>query len=1579
MPIARSFLLPAAACAKEAGATSKMPSLMERLKADAQAAVAAAGPETEGPAALVRASAVMAKLGDGLGMAARLGHKWKQTVAVKQMSRLDYRTNLDQLCDVWARADVAGGGDGLDPEEFQQAFRGHFPPWKQPVGAEFVDAALVMLFKKIDANGDGRVSWDEFSDFVLAEAMQSHRIEKEEVSVFNPVEYDNQFNDPGAFHKDLITAVVNVGAKNQYVSSSRDGSIRIWGSTTQNHIHTIRISDKPTQTWITGITIADGYKSAQHPLGVLVSVASDRVMRLYDMKNFALLGAVMLPDDVSPLCCSGFDRKDVLRRSKLTTAEYFIMVGDTDGKILVYEQNSAFLSHKRERQALPGLENPLREKTAAVMTVTAHCDHVTQIGYVKGIDRIVSSSLDGKVCVLDPVTLDCNYFYGHSKPVLCTCYVSTYSYFASSGQEREILLWSPYTQKRITSLVGHQAAVKCMVYNCTHMHLISMSSDKEVIIWDPKTYERICSVQDTNTYRPEDLFTAMTWDGKNKKLILAHSRLQIWPYKGEVNEGLGLVLHKSEVMAALCNDTFGNIVTLDASGLVILWKTDTGIQQSAWSIKHDLDEKVTCAAFDKSERRLLVGSNKGRVWIYNWNSGIRLNELRSEMDSDVSCVLNTVLASKKHEIARGNTVATGWNRFVYVWHDPPDSYTLSAIKKIDLHIDCDVRSMTYIQQTQQISFAMYNGMVTTWRATGNWKNMHKIDRGRNSGLIPSIGSANSALDSARDATSSLKSPHLGRGDDFWLRDTFAVNVISFLSCWGLPFPLIIASGMDGYVRLYDCLNGQLRGVFDAGHVGDRPDHDGHYPRQAVLDMASEPSQKMIGTTDSQGNIRTFDVTSVTDEVITLHLSVIGAQGLPAADGDGFSDPYCRCILKSGQLAKQEAKTKHKSKTLDPDWGEGFTYVLGSGKRSEIMKHNWKLEFIVLDYDRFGTHDELGVASLDVSKLTCSKKKDLWLDLLDPDPDDAYEKNSLGRLHVAIELVVEFNAPEVFSSWKAHEDSISSFQLSKPSASSDGSNLPLLISASHDCKVKVWTMAGVLVGILGGSVWDSMAVKSAHHRGAAQRAELLLHKVKQAQELSQLEDKLQRDQEAKEQAEYESNKDRLEDLEEERRRNLAKERAKQEYITRLENSEDVNLRVKAIPMKMGIPEETYENLSQAVLDGILTRKGNKPEENETVFSKVSIEGLSSKEYTIKTQPVHGWEFGKLKDMGVFRKDAVEYGMVNVERVPWDADGSEYPEVIVQKPSNTVAAMNRSDHDCGISSPDPVLRSKSPYLDANSHLSCALSGVVTKGQGTARASPVNQAPAGFTSSDREATEPITKKIGVLDASGFTPNLTKLLTSSKPPQRPTGSWTYKNFSDTAIESVAVNRDFPKFNPMRFVKSNTKESGIQQAQIEDSAGRRVVPQHSQDSAIKFKLPLEKLGQNDSGSLDSFRTSFSSHPKERLLVYPNFGRLRVPVPTTRGIPGQRESSRNIVVARLEITGPFSERGRPRTARASASSSHRNYQDMQTWLSGTDLRHPMTARPATSRLNFELEPRKSRLSLLRAYNARKASELCNKF
>ena len=75
---------------------------------------------------------------------------------------------------------------------------------------------------------------------------------------------------------------------------------------------------------------------------------------------------------------------------------------------------------------------------AALLVVKAHDDHVTQILYINSLDKVVSASRDRRVCLLDPVSKECNYFYGHTKSVECVCFVSEYSYMASSGQEREI-------------------------------------------------------------------------------------------------------------------------------------------------------------------------------------------------------------------------------------------------------------------------------------------------------------------------------------------------------------------------------------------------------------------------------------------------------------------------------------------------------------------------------------------------------------------------------------------------------------------------------------------------------------------------------------------------------------------------------------------------------------------------------------------------------------------------------------------------------------------------------------------------------------------------------------------------------------------------------------------------------------------------------------------------------------------------------------------------------------------------------------------------------------------------------------
>lgn len=53
--------------------------------------------------------------------------------------------------------------------------------------------------------------------------------------------------------------------------------------------------------------------------------------------------------------------------------------------------------------------------------------------------------------------------------------------------------------------------------------------------------------------------------------------------------------------------------------------------------------------------------------------------------------------------------------------------------------------------------------------------------------------------------------------------------------------------------------------------------------------------------------------------IVLHVSVIKAQGVAAADIGGKSDPYCVLELVNARL-----QTQTEYKTLSPEWGKVFT-------------------------------------------------------------------------------------------------------------------------------------------------------------------------------------------------------------------------------------------------------------------------------------------------------------------------------------------------------------------------------------------------------------------------------------------------------------------------------------------------------------------------------------------------------------------------------------------------------------------------------------------------------------------------------
>lgn len=102
---------------------------------------------------------------------------------------------------------------------------------------------------------------------------------------------------------------------------------------------------------------------------------------------------------------------------------------------------------------------------------------------------------------------------------------------------------------------------------------------------------------------------------------------------------------------------------------------------------------------------------------------------------------------------------------------------------------------------------------------------------------------------------------------------------------------------------------------------------------------------------------------------TLRVDILDADDLPAADRNGYSDPYCKFNLNG----KEVYKTKTQKKTLHPAWNEFFECPVSSRTAA-----NFKVK--VLDWDFGDKADLLGEAPIDLAMLEPFRPKEIILPL-----------------------------------------------------------------------------------------------------------------------------------------------------------------------------------------------------------------------------------------------------------------------------------------------------------------------------------------------------------------------------------------------------------------------------------------------------------------------------------------------------------------------------------------------------------------------------------------------------------------------
>ncbi len=93
---------------------------------------------------------------------------------------------------------------------------------------------------KIDANSDGSVDWDEFTNFMLLENQGTLNMrEHADHSDFVPQDFADP-NSHSYYHREMIDRIILLDkTQPSYVTTGRDGLIKIWNAANLQHSRTI--------------------------------------------------------------------------------------------------------------------------------------------------------------------------------------------------------------------------------------------------------------------------------------------------------------------------------------------------------------------------------------------------------------------------------------------------------------------------------------------------------------------------------------------------------------------------------------------------------------------------------------------------------------------------------------------------------------------------------------------------------------------------------------------------------------------------------------------------------------------------------------------------------------------------------------------------------------------------------------------------------------------------------------------------------------------------------------------------------------------------------------------------------------------------------------------------------------------------------------------------------------------------------------------------------------------------------------------------------------------------------------------
>eukprot|EP01012_Entosiphon_sulcatum_P065713 TRINITY_DN9469_c0_g1_i1.p1 TRINITY_DN9469_c0_g1~~TRINITY_DN9469_c0_g1_i1.p1 ORF type:complete len:1266 (+),score=137.45 TRINITY_DN9469_c0_g1_i1:65-3799(+) len=552
-------------------------------------------------------------------------------------------------------------------------------------------------FMQVDANADGRVDWDEFSSFILAEAEQQMLDEDAKQSYayqHHPVD-----TTPNALHTAPITRLVIHPRYKRYYTGSQDGTVKVWSDRVKYH-STLHAGDG----WITDLCFT--------PLGHRLLVATvDRMVCVYDPARGELVrvltGAQMTPDleekirvmrrtaeERGPVSTTALAelsetlaefhlrrekhdaslrRTDVTHcpdmREAVTALDTFgdehnikTLVGDKTGRLLLYD-----------------LSTPARGELSTIANVDIHRSGITRVRYAPYLDCAITASWDSRLGLIDLTAGQVvrklggdSHQPGHKLGIHGFDWSESRKVIASCSSETFVCLWNHCIPTPVFVL-PHTQQVVDVVCNEPDQQLVTLSADRTIRIFDMRTFHCVQTIR-VKKSRATGLapVTAMSFDRRGQRLVVGSIHPIVYPMKKALSKFPATYHgHQLPALNVAINKEFQHAVSVDAKR-VIVWDITSGdvVSSFGWRTAHS---DVLCFCLDGNSRRIFLGSTTGEsLPVFNSITGQVLRTFVVPTSGEISA-----LAYAVHDVALQQRLVFGiCGPLVHVWHDTPDGADL---------------------------------------------------------------------------------------------------------------------------------------------------------------------------------------------------------------------------------------------------------------------------------------------------------------------------------------------------------------------------------------------------------------------------------------------------------------------------------------------------------------------------------------------------------------------------------------------------------------------------------------------------------------------------------------------------------------------------------------------------------------------------------------------------------------------------------------------------------------------------------------------------------------------------------------